>query len=81
MQIRRIHVPLRSLQAGRDAMQGSFTLQDVADAVRRSNDDVGVDAGDRTGDEFALEIATRLVAKASDQRRIAPEGADAWRSL
>lgn len=64
MRVAKIVVPPEAVRAGRDAMAGSFTTQDVVDAVRSINEEVGLDVGSHSSEEYAALVAEKLLEKA-----------------
>ena len=79
MRVAKLVVPPAAVGAGLAAMRGDFTTDEVAAAIRSANDDIGMDPGEYGGDEFAMMVAERLLAKALDAERIVAAGEGAWR--
>lgn len=81
MRVAKMVVPPAAVTAGRAVMTGDFTTEAVADAVRGVNQDVGMDTGEMTSDEFALKVAVKLIEKAVADDRVVGTGEDAWRGV
>jgi len=81
MRVKRIVVPPQALEAGRGAMRGDFSTADVTQAVRSANEDVGLDVGEFTSEEFASLVAAKLVKAAIDAERAVSIDTDVWRML
>ena len=79
MRVAKIVVPPASIRAGEDAMAGRFTTQDVVDAVRAINEEVGLDPGEHTSEEYARLVADKIIGKALAANRIWSDG-EGWRA-